>query len=430
MASRQGQILTLDSAVEQENEPVKSVKTLQLLVAVLLSLSAGGRHAVAQTWSGTSAPTDVNWVSVASSADGTKLVAAGGYPTWSVYVSTNAGGSWTETTRNIGFGGIACSADGTRVVGVQNNDGYIFTSTNSGATFTQTSAPQCYWLFLTSSADGTKLAAVGQTGQPGPIQIYTSSDSGNTWRLTSAPAAGWGGLASSADGARLVADTGGNGWFYTSTDSGTNWTQQSNAPNIWWGPMTSSADGTKLAAVVVGGGIYTSTNGGTNWVQQTNAPNEVWNAIASSADGTKLVAVVNPSGFGDNTPSPIYTSSDSGVTWVSNNVPQELWMAVASSADGSNFVACSSQGTTTTDGYTVLDQIVTSTPRPWLTPVLAETNVVITWPWPMAGYQLQQKLNLSAANWTAVTNAPVVTNLHNQVMVHPLAGAGYYRLKN
>ena len=406
------------------------MKTLRPLVAVLLSFSAGERQAVAQAWSGTSAPTDVNWVSVASSADGTKLVAAGGYPTWSVYVSTDAGGSWTETTQNIGFGCVACSADGTKVAGVQNNDGYIFTSTNSGVTFTQTRGPQCFWLFLTSSADGTKLAAVGQTGQPGPIQIYTSGDSGNTWRLTSAPAAGWGGLASSADGTRLVADTGGNGWFYTSTDSGTNWTQQTNEPNIWWGAVASSADGTKLAAAAVGGGIYTSTNGGTNWVQQTNAPIEYWNAIASSADGTKLVAAANPSGFGITVPGPIYTSSDSGVTWISNNVPGEFWMAAASSADGSNFVACSSEGTTTTNGYTALDQIVTSMPRPWLTPVLAETSVVITWPWPMAGYQLQQKPDLSATNWTAVTNAPVVTNLQNQVRVYPLAGAGYYRLKN
>ena len=194
------------------------MKPLRLLVATSLALSAAARHAVAQTWSGTSAPTDVNWVSLASSADGTQLVAAGGYPTWSVYVSTNAGAGWTETTQNIGFGCVACSADGTRVVGVQNNDGYIFTSTNSGATFTQTSAPQCYWLFLTSSSDGAELAAVGQTGQPGPIQIYTSGDSGNTWRLTSATQAGWAALPSWADGTRLVADTGGNGWFYTSTD--------------------------------------------------------------------------------------------------------------------------------------------------------------------------------------------------------------------
>ena len=56
-------------------------------------------------------------------------------------------------------------------------------------------------------------------------------------------------------------------------------------------------------------------------MQQTNAPIEYWNAIASLADGTKLVAAANPSGFGITTPGPIYTSSDSGVTWVSNNVP-------------------------------------------------------------------------------------------------------------
>src|SRR5208282_150545 len=211
-----------------------------------------------------------------------------------------------------------------------------------------------------------------------PNQIYTSSDSGNTW-MTSAPATNWNGIACSADGTKLVADIGGNGSFYTSTDAGANWTQQTNEPAIWWGAIASSGDGTKLAAVVIGGDIWTSTNGGTNWMEQTNAPIEVWSAIASSADGTKLVAAVR-SGFGAGAPGPIYTSADSGVTWVSNNMVEEWWSSVASSADGSHFVACS--GNLTNASY-ASSQIITSTPHPWLTPVLSGSNVVITWPWPM-----------------------------------------------
>ena len=405
-----------------------TVKILRFLATASLALLGVVRYTAAQTWSGTSAPTDVNWSSVASSADGTKLVAAGGYPTWLVYVSANSGASWTETTQNIGFRCVAASADGTKVVGAQTY-GFIFTSTDSGVTFAQANSPQCTWLFLTSSTDGTRLAAVGQPEQPGPSQIYTSSDSGSNWLLTIAPGTNWNGLASSADGTRLVADIGGNGSFYTSTDAGTNWTQQTNEPAIWWGAVASSADGTKLAAVVVGGGIYSSTNSGTNWILQTNAPVEDWIAIASSADGIDLVAAVT-SGFGSGAPGPIYTSADAGVTWTSNNVPEEFWNAVASSADGSSFVACSSEGTNTTSGYTAIDQIVTSTPHPWLTPVLNGTNVVITWPWPMDGYQLQQKTDLFATNWTDVTNAPVVTNFQNQVIVYPLADRGFYQLKN
>ncbi|HZM04375.1 MAG TPA: hypothetical protein VFC44_15340 [Candidatus Saccharimonadales bacterium] len=386
----------------------------------VLAVLAGINQAAAQTWTGTSARTDVNWLSVASSSDGTKLVAAGNYPTWSAYVSTNSGGTWIECLTNIGFSSVASSSDGTKLAGGQEYSGFIFTSTNSGGTWTQTSAPQRFWEYLVCSADGTKLLAVGQAGQPGPVQLYASRDSGNTWTVTSAPATNWSGIATSADGVKLVASIGGNGVFYTSTDSGTNWTAQTNEPTIWWGAMASSADGTKLVATTVGTGIYTSTNSGTNWTQQTNAPDQDWTAVACSADGTKLIAAVR-SGFGDGAPGPIYTSSDSGVTWTSNNLAPEFWTSVASSANGSNFVACSSRTTPTTNGYSVLDQIVTSTPHLWMPPPMPSgTNVVITWPWPADGFQLQQKSNAMAATWTTITNSPLITNFQNSVTL-PLA---------
>lgn len=63
---------------------------------------------------------------------------------------------------------------------------------------------------------------------------------------------------------------------------------------------------------------------------QTSAPNASWTSIAVSADGTKLVAA--------NYPGPIFTSTNSGMTWTSNNVPDALWN-LASSADGIKLVA-------------------------------------------------------------------------------------------
>ena len=67
------------------------------------------------------------------------------------------------------------------------------------------------------------------------------------------------------------------------------------------------------------------------WTQATNAPSKTWWSVASSADGTKLVAAA----YGG----AIYTSPDSGVTWISNNVPVRNWFSVASSADGMRLVA-------------------------------------------------------------------------------------------
>ena len=51
---------------------------------------------------------------------------------------------------------VASSADGTKLVAV--GDGYIHTSADSGVTWTK-SGPWGYWTSVASSADGTKLIA-------------------------------------------------------------------------------------------------------------------------------------------------------------------------------------------------------------------------------------------------------------------------------
>ena len=401
-------------------------RIMQTRTLILAAALCGGQllvtnQSLAQTWSGCGAPTDVEWLAVASSADGTKLAAAANYPNWAIYISANSGASWTRGS-NIAANCIASSADGTKLAAGNNNA--IFTSSDSGASWTQTSAPKGSWLGITSSSDGTKLAAWGQQTQPPGLGIYSSMDSGNTWTLTSAPATNWNGLAASADGTMLVASVGGNGYFYTSTDSGTNWTARTNVPPIWWGALASSADGAKLTAVTVGDGIYTSSDGGTNWTK-TTAPNEDWIAIASSADGTRIAAAVR-SGFGAGAPGPLYTSMDSGATWTSSNLPDEYWNSIAALADG-KFVACSvSIVSTSAGGFMVSDQIVTSTPHPWLRMEASHTNVTVIWPWPMDGYILQQKLGLDAS-WVSMQNAPIVTNYQNEVTL-PLLDKGFYQL--
>ena len=65
----------------------------------------------------------------------------------------------------------------------------------------------------------------------------------------------WYSIASSADGTKLAA-VGVGGQIYTSADSGVTWTARENSR--LWRAIASSADGTKLAAVVLGGQIYTA----------------------------------------------------------------------------------------------------------------------------------------------------------------------------
>lgn len=153
--------------------------------------------------------------------------------------SVSPTGRWT---------GVASSADGTKLVAVVNG-GSIYTSSNSGADWVPRGTPQ-NWQSVASSADGTKLVAVVNG-----CSIYSSSNSGADWVRRGTPQS-WRSVASSADGTKLVALVEG-GYIYTSSNSGADWVQQG-APRNWRG-VASSADGTKLVAVESPGYIYTSS---------------------------------------------------------------------------------------------------------------------------------------------------------------------------
>ena len=114
------------------------------------------------------------------------------------------------------------------------------------------------------------------------------------------------------------------------------WTQQigSGARNFY--ATTISDDGTKLAATNYNGYIYTSTDSGVTWIERTSAGKRPWNyTIESSADGTKLVAAASISYVTPNIPGGIYTSNDAGATWTAQtSLGEQMWAGVAISADG------------------------------------------------------------------------------------------------
>jgi hypothetical protein len=252
--------------------------------------------------------------------------------------------NWTSNAvPDFGWTSVASSADGSKLAAVGNFS--IYTSTNSGFSWIS-NTPSAEWVSVASSADGNKLVAAANTGV-----IYTSTNAGSNWLATLAPSTNWISVASSADGTKLVAAAGNGyvvngitipGLIYTSTNSGINWTPAL-APSTNWQAVASSADGTKLVAVVAGmvdggtnsigepygvetdGLIYISTNSGVNWTPIAGT-SFGWNSVASSADGSKLIAA---SFFGQ-----LYSSTDFGATWVTNGAPNKNWTCVASSADG------------------------------------------------------------------------------------------------
>jgi hypothetical protein len=269
-------------------------------------------------WVPASIPTASSWLSVASCADGTKLIAAGypGYP-WNYDPSTDPfSPAWAQTR-----------------IGVTSTKGWLYTSVDSGATWTQSSAPSNFWTCVASSADGSRLAAVAadsQQGKPGSQynhqygDLLVSADSGATWTKTAAPNLSWAVVSLSANAAELGV---GGGFLYTSSDFGGSWTRSLGPlPGQAFSSIACSTDGSQIVATLQGnpgGAIYLSRNAGATWTQ-TSAPAKPWSTVAASADGTKLVAGV-------------WSGGDFGELY-------QKWSSVACSADGKKLLAVSVDG--------------------------------------------------------------------------------------
>jgi len=286
-----------------------------LVFGILVLLVAG----FTPSWTQTSATTNKSWLNVATSADGKIVcVITSGTP---ALLSTNGGKIWTTNGNLTAYISIAASADGTKLImnAWTNSGTYILVSTNTGSTWKQTILPNGDWWPVASSADGARLVAAIYGGF-----IYVSTNSGTTWNTNTALSKHWTALASSADGNQVVAAATGDK-IYISTNSGLNWTA-TGAPTKSWRSICSSSNG-KILAATDDVGIYISTNSGGTWT----TTNIVGQTIACSADGTKLVIA------GDQ----IWTSADSGMTWATNNAPNvpSSWYGVASSADGCKLVA-------------------------------------------------------------------------------------------
>jgi hypothetical protein len=415
---------------------MKFIKILWLSAVTLMMAD----FAFAQTWLPTSAPSNV-WSGVASSADGSQWIAL--YNSQNFITSTNAGATWVTNSEPVNngspFQSIAVSADGSKIAGVAFNSCWV--SADSGATWSSNNVDASNPIFLhsvTMSADGSTMAAIQGHGiiTDGMIgAIYLSTNSGVSWTPTTAPTNSWAAVVSSADGSRLVAAVGNgnttNGNFiYISTNSGADWLLSQAPSNIPWASLASSADGSK---VVVGGNfasyasmgvpgylfgsIYTSTDSGMTW-QPNNVPRAQWLGVASSADGTRLVAVgLSPLGTGL-----IYSSTNSGASWVSNSAPNLIWNSVASSADGVKLLAAPFFNSGTI--YTLQ-----TTPTPQLNLAASSPNLALSWIIPSANFVLQQSPDL--ISWTDVTNSPTLnlTSLQNQVTLPPSNSSGFFRLK-
>jgi len=212
-----------------------------------------------------------------------------------VYLSTDNGSSWSQTSLNSHFI-YSLAVNGSNVYAGTYTDG-LYISTNNGSTWTLSTLVIPYIVSLAASGNNI-FAGVYYDG------LYMSANNGLTWTHS---ALNTGDVYSIAiSGATVYAGTYQHG-VYISTDNGSTWNQSSlnnqiiqtlfiNGNNIFAGTYSSA-------------GIYLSTDNGTSWNHQTSLLNRSIYSFAMS--GSNIFA--GSDGYG------VYVSSDNGTNWTQRN---------------------------------------------------------------------------------------------------------------
>ena len=289
------------------------------------------------TWkASTTAPIAAGYVTVASSADGSKIV-AGVNPGGKLWLSSDSGASFAAAPLSTGgssnsslpafapWNAVAIDKSGTTIAAGE-DPGKLWIGNDFGAAKSWT-APQpasgskssssevpvsAPYTYVVVARDGQRISACSFRGT-----IYSSADAGKTWvAQKGAPSAAlWQGLASSSDGTTLVAADQSPGSLWISKDAGATFVavaQTSGAPvSARWRHVSSTDDGKALAAVVEGGGIWRSSDAGASWKQLGGglpaAAN--WHHVTMSAGGSVMAAVSNGG--------KVWVSYDAGASWTS-----------------------------------------------------------------------------------------------------------------
>jgi hypothetical protein len=293
----------------------------------------------------------IGWNGITASGDAMRVF--GGDYNGYLYTSANGGVSWvrhTEPGKGI-WRGVSSSHDG-RVLAAAVEGGYLHISRDYGETWETVYAigvggtdavGSSKWYNITISDDGQRIAL----GIGGPGHIWTSADSGKTWtEQLGSPLAEWRGMTSSADGSTIIAGSWG-GFLHISRDYGVTWTKTTagGGPAGTWHGMGMSDDGQIMFAGWKGNEVHRSTDGGVTWTKvlspSTASGTKAWHAVAVSGDGETVVAAQHGG--------VIFVSKDGGDTWATGSDTQ-IWYNIAMSNDG-NTIIIGATGKSLTIGY-------------------------------------------------------------------------------
>lgn len=222
-----------------------------------------------------------------------------------VYSSTNNGANWTQTSvgiNNINTPAILL-ASGTDVFAGAFLGG-IFRSTNEGVSWSQMNSGLTNIAVQALASNGANLFA-GTSGSGGGV--FTSTNNGANWTLVSNGITNNNVTSFAIDGSTIFAGTYGGGVF-SSINNGTNWT----AVNTGLSNTTVQAllkDNSGLYAGTYYGGVFKSINGGASWTAANNGLSNL-NVNTLATNGTRILA---------GTYGGVFFSTDAGANWVATN---------------------------------------------------------------------------------------------------------------
>jgi hypothetical protein len=291
-------------------------------------------------WTAQTSTGNLNWYSFGSSTDGVKLVAG------ISYTSVDAGVNWTFRFQTLATGGggqfvgVASSADGVKLVacGSQNDD-YIYTSIDSGINWVarqKSPAQNNNWNCCASSADGVKLVVGGYQ------KIWTSADSGATWLS--------GQITTSQQGITAVGITPNGNTFVCSTYNQIyTGTFNSSSINTFlkYDDNTATFRGTCISAdgliIYASGskGVIRSIDGGANWTTIITpvSSNQQFFKLYCSSDGTKVI-LYEQTYTGTQVTSYILVSNNTGATFTQQtSLGNKQWNSEFISPDGNRTIA-------------------------------------------------------------------------------------------
>jgi len=151
-------------------------------------------------------------------------------------------------------------------------------------------------------------------------------------------------------------------------------------------------------------------------------------------------------------PGPIFSSTNSGMSWTIYNKagvyqfpvssgPQGAAMFIEVTLDADVLMRSPLKSSTNNppnwyavgiwqNGSRVFVSADASQPAPMLTIERSGTNIIVSWPGNYTGYVLQQNIELNPASWIDMTNAVKVIGEENQVTVLPSINNHFFRLRS